>query len=69
VEEKKGGSERINERETVMREQVTEVTSVSRGSGDVGGGVTHTNKLHASALMVGTKQISVVLLFTKTIQI
>ncbi|KAG1931280.1 hypothetical protein F2P79_021787 [Pimephales promelas] len=33
VEEKKGGSERINERETVMREQVTEVTSVSRGSG------------------------------------
>lgn len=58
VEEKKGGSERINERETVMREQVTEVTSVSRGSGDAGGGVTLTNKLHVSTLPVVTKQIS-----------
>lgn len=44
MEEKKGGSERRNVRETVMREQVTEVTSVSGGSGDVGGGVIRTNK-------------------------
>lgn len=35
MEEKKGGRERRNERETVMREQVTEVTSVSGASGDV----------------------------------
>lgn len=54
VEEKKGGSERRNVRETVMREQVTEVTSVSGGSGDVGGGVMHANKhkIHVSTLMV-----------------